>query len=80
MANGSVRFILVRHSLIIDRLIESTARSLNNLLEHFHQSFFFYLLPGPRRYVSIGMYYPPLVLVAIGLILKVCFAWILSVC
>jgi len=29
-------------------------RSLNNLLERFHQSFFFYLLPSTDRYVSIG--------------------------
>ncbi|KAJ8655462.1 hypothetical protein O0I10_008956 [Lichtheimia ornata] len=35
-------------------LIESTFRSLNNLLEHFHQSFFFYLLLKPNRYVSIA--------------------------
>ncbi|KAL0091128.1 GPI transamidase GAA1 [Phycomyces blakesleeanus] len=34
-------------------LVESTFRSLNNLLEHFHQSFFFYFLPQPNRYVSI---------------------------
>lgn len=29
-------------------------RSLNNLLERFHQSYFFYLLPSTDRYVSIG--------------------------
>lgn len=29
-------------------------RSLNNLLERFHQSFFFYLLPSTDRYISIG--------------------------
>ncbi|KAJ2577353.1 Glycosyl phosphatidyl inositol protein transamidase complex subunit, partial [Coemansia sp. RSA 1836] len=30
----------------IGRTVESTLRSLNNLLEHFHQSFFFYILPA----------------------------------
>ena len=28
------------------RILEGIYRSLNNLLERFHQSFFFYLLPG----------------------------------
>ncbi|KAI9266635.1 Gaa1-like protein [Phascolomyces articulosus] len=45
-------------------LLESTFRSLNNLLEHFHQSFFFYLLLRPNRYVSIGDYMPPIILFA----------------
>ncbi|KAI8139216.1 Gaa1-like protein [Fennellomyces sp. T-0311] len=45
-------------------LLESTFRSLNNLLEHFHQSFFFYLLLRPNRYVSIGDYMPPIILAA----------------
>ncbi|KAJ8964724.1 hypothetical protein NQ317_009211 [Molorchus minor] len=40
----------------IGRIIEGTFRSLNNLLERFHQSFFFYLLPSSDRYISIGRY------------------------
>ncbi|KAI8391330.1 Gaa1-like protein [Radiomyces spectabilis] len=60
------------HSLFgfhrIGVLVESTFRSLNNLLEHFHQSFFFYLLPQPDRYVSIGVYMPPIILFACSLI------------
>jgi glycosylphosphatidylinositol transamidase len=40
------------------RIIDSTLRSVNNLLEKFHQSFFFYLLFGTRSFVSIGMYLP----------------------
>ncbi|KAI8357897.1 Gaa1-like protein [Choanephora cucurbitarum] len=54
----------------IGRLVESTFRSLNNLLEHFHQSFFFYLLPQPNRYVSISQYMPPIILFACGLIFQ----------
>lgn len=46
------------------RLVESVVRSLNNLLEHFHQSFFFYLLLGPRFFVSIGTYLPSAMLVS----------------
>lgn len=36
--------------------VEGTTRSLNNLLEHMHQSFFFYLLPKRDRFVSIANY------------------------
>lgn len=54
----------------IGRLVESTFRSLNNLLEHFHQSFFFYLLPQPNRYVSISQYMPPVILFSCALIFQ----------
>lgn len=54
-------------------LVESTFRSLNNLLEHFHQSFFFYLLLKPNRYVSIGDYMPPVILFACSLVFQISF-------
>ncbi|CAN1188058.1 Glycosylphosphatidylinositol anchor attachment 1 protein [Linum perenne] len=38
------------------RLIEGVVRSVNNLLEKFHQSFFLYLLTAPAKFVSIGVY------------------------
>nr|CAB3250415.1 glycosylphosphatidylinositol anchor attachment 1 protein [Phallusia mammillata] len=44
----------------LGRVIEGISRSLNNLLERFHQSFFFYILPSTDNYISIGMYMPPL--------------------
>lgn len=34
--------------------LESILRSLNNLLERFHQSYFFYLLAATHRFISIG--------------------------
>jgi glycosylphosphatidylinositol transamidase len=37
---------------------------LNNLLEHLHQSFFFYLLMQSNRFVSIGTYLPSAMLLA----------------
>jgi glycosylphosphatidylinositol transamidase len=46
------------------RVIEGTVRSLNNLLEHLHQSFYYYLLPSPNLYLSIGDY-----MISLGLIL-----------
>ncbi|CAK7894607.1 GPI transamidase component Gaa1p [[Candida] anglica] len=46
------------------RIVDSTLRSVNNLLEKFHQSFFFYLMLSPRYFVSIGTYLPAAALVA----------------
>lgn len=46
------------------RVSESIFRSINNLLEHFHQSFFFYLLLSPKHFVSIGTYLPAAMAVA----------------
>lgn len=48
------------------RIVESTLRSINNLLEHFHQSFFFYFLLAPKNFVSIGTYLPAALMVAIA--------------
>ncbi|KAK4752828.1 hypothetical protein SAY87_021626 [Trapa incisa] len=44
------------------RLIEGVIRSVNNLLEKFHQSFFLYLLTSPGRFVSVGVYMIPFIL------------------
>ncbi|XP_052195542.1 uncharacterized protein LOC127803388 [Diospyros lotus] len=38
------------------RLVEGVIRSVNNLLEKFHQSFFLYLLTSPSKFVSVGVY------------------------
>ncbi|GAV70227.1 Gaa1 domain-containing protein [Cephalotus follicularis] len=45
------------------RLIEGVIRSVNNLLEKFHQSFFLYLLTAPTKFVSVGVY-----MIAFGLL------------
>ena len=60
----------------IARAIEGTVRSCNNLLEHFHQSFFFYLLPSPWRYVSIGLYMPAFIALVAPLALTAIALWI----
>ncbi|RWS21655.1 glycosylphosphatidylinositol anchor attachment 1 protein-like protein, partial [Leptotrombidium deliense] len=51
-SDGTVGITFVQ----IGRLIEGIFRSLNNLLEKFNRSYWFYLLPSTRRYVSIGYY------------------------
>ena len=55
----------------VTRVVEGVFRSLNNLLERFHQSFFFYLLPATDRYVSIGLYMPPFGVLALPIVIKV---------
>ncbi|GAB1216718.1 hypothetical protein ATERTT37_005936 [Aspergillus terreus] len=50
--------------MALGRTIEGLCRSLNNLLEHLHQSFFFYLLMQANRFVSIGTYLPSAMLIA----------------
>ena len=60
------------------RCVESIFRSLNNLLEHFHQSFFFYLLMQADRFVSIGTYLPSAMLVAVNFTIMAIALWIRS--
>lgn len=60
------------------RVIEGTFRSLNNLLEKLHQSFFFYLLMSTERFVSIGTYLPSAMLVAVNFTFTSIALWIRS--
>lgn len=53
--------------MAMGRVIEGTFRSLNNLLEKLHQSFFFYLLMSTERFVSIGTYLPSAMLAELSL-------------
>ena len=63
------------HEAILS-ITEDAVRSLNNILEKLHQSFFFWLLVDPRRYISIGMYLPPAVLLGVGMVLMAIWIWI----
>lgn len=64
--------------MAMGRIIESTFRSLNNLLEHLHQSFFFYLLMQSHSFVSIGTYLPSAMLLAANFTIMAIFLWIKS--
>ncbi|KAJ1857315.1 Glycosyl phosphatidyl inositol protein transamidase complex subunit, partial [Coemansia sp. RSA 2703] len=70
-----------RDLVSIGRTIEGTLRSLNNLLERFHQSFFFYLLSGNGGFnrsgwfISIGNYVPAAVLFAAALMFHAMDLW-----
>jgi glycosylphosphatidylinositol transamidase len=61
----------------LGRAIEGMARCLNNLLERFHQSFFFYLLPASHRYISIGLYFGPFAAMTLALVVKALAIWLL---
>jgi GPI-anchor transamidase subunit GAA1 len=64
--------------MAMGRVVEGTFRSLNNLLEHLHQSFFFYLLIGRERFVSIGTYLPSAMLVAANFTIMAIALWVES--
>lgn len=64
--------------MAMGRVIEGTFRSLNNLLEKLHQSFFFYLLMSTERFVSIGTYLPSAMLVAVNFTFTSIALWIKS--
>jgi len=59
----------------LGRIVEGTFRSLNNLLERFHQSFFFYILTSGSRYISIGLYMPMYGLLAGGFVFTAVGIW-----
>ncbi|KAF4591487.1 GPI transamidase component GAA1 [Ophiocordyceps camponoti-floridani] len=64
--------------MAMGRVLEGTFRSLNNLLEHLHQSFFFYLLMQRDRFVSIGTYLPSAMLVSANFTIMAIFLWVKS--
>lgn len=64
--------------MAMGRVIEGSFRSLNNLLEHLHQSFFFYLLMQRERFVSIGTYLPSAMLVAANFTIMAIALWVKS--
>lgn len=47
----------------LGRTVESSLRSLNNLLERLHASYFFYLLPRPGKFIPVGNYLPSAILI-----------------
>ncbi|KAF2459302.1 Gaa1-like protein [Lineolata rhizophorae] len=60
----------------LGRTVEGLCRSLNNLLEHLHQSFFFYFLVSTERFVSIGTYLPAAMVVAAGYTIMAIALWV----
>ncbi|KAL9974545.1 hypothetical protein ACROYT_G011593 [Oculina patagonica] len=78
MKEGGENWEYGRGFLETGKVIEGIFRSLNNLLEQFHQSFFFYLLPESHRYVSIGLYMPPFGCLLLGPVIMAIVYWTLA--
>lgn len=68
----------LQDEMAMGRVVESIFRSLNNLLEHFHQSFFFYILMQADRFVSVGTYLPSAMLVAANFSIMAIALWVRS--
>lgn len=62
-------------TLSVLKSLEGISRSLNNLLEKFHQSFFFYILIHNDRFISIGDYMPCAILFVSVFFIKSFFQW-----
>jgi GPI-anchor transamidase subunit GAA1 len=62
----------------LGRTTESLFRSINNLLEHLHQSFFFYILLNTNRFVSIGNYLPAAMIIAGSFSISALALWVQS--
>lgn len=58
------------------RIVESSLRTMNNLLERLHASFFFYLLTTPDRFMKIGNYLPSAVLISVAMIFRGLRCWV----
>ncbi|KAI9454996.1 Gaa1-domain-containing protein [Lactarius psammicola] len=60
----------------LGRTVESTMRTMNNLLERLHASFFFYIMTTPSSFLKIGGYLPSVVLVAASLMFGGLGEWV----
>ncbi|KAH9173624.1 Gaa1-domain-containing protein [Lactarius sanguifluus] len=60
----------------LGRTVESTLRTMNNLLERLHASFFFYIMTTPSSFLKIGSYLPSVVLVAASLMFGGLGEWV----
>ena len=56
--------------------VESTLRTMNNLLERLHASFFFYIMTSPSSFLKIGSYLPSVILVAASLMFGGLREWV----
>ena len=62
--------------IIIPRTVESTLRTMNNLLERLHASFFFYIMTGPQRFLKIGYFLPSAILISVAMMFHGLSTWV----
>ena len=58
------------------KILESSLRTMNNLLERLHASFFFFLLVRPELFMKIGMYLPSAILVGTAMLFSGLGEWV----
>jgi glycosylphosphatidylinositol transamidase len=62
--------------LALGRIVESTLRTMSNLLERLHASFFLYIMSTPSSFLKIGSYLPSAVLIAAALMFGGLREWV----
>ncbi|XP_023934325.1 glycosylphosphatidylinositol anchor attachment 1 protein [Bicyclus anynana] len=70
------QYLSTRNFYLLGITLERVLRSLNNLLERFHQSYFFYMLAATNRYISIGQYMPSLCLLCGAMLTRALCLWV----
>ncbi|MCP9260541.1 Palmitoyltransferase ZDHHC3 [Dirofilaria immitis] len=69
--------VIEGHSSLTDlaRICEGALRSLNNILEKFHQSYFLYVMTDIRHFLSVAYYMPALGLILFPLLILALREW-----
>ncbi|KAL4067915.1 Gaa1-like protein, partial [Scleroderma citrinum] len=60
----------------LGKIVESSLRTVNNLLERLHASFFFYLFTSPGTFMKIGKFLPSAVLVGVAMMFSGLGHWV----
>ncbi|KAJ8078974.1 Glycosyl phosphatidyl inositol protein transamidase complex subunit [Marasmius tenuissimus] len=60
----------------IGRIVESTLRTTNNLLERLHASFFLYVMTRPDKFLKIGSYLPSGILISVAMMFTGLRNWV----
>ncbi|KAG2020111.1 GPI-anchor transamidase [Coprinopsis cinerea AmutBmut pab1-1] len=58
------------------RIVEATLRTMNNLLERLHASFFFYILTGSYTFLKIGSFIPSAILIGVSMLFQGLTSWV----
>ncbi|KAK6107007.1 Gaa1-like GPI transamidase component family protein [Brugia pahangi] len=72
-----VKSVMEGHASLTDlgRICEGALRSLNNILEKFHQSYFLYIMTDIRHFLSVAYYMPALGLILFPLLILALREW-----
>ncbi|MFH4983747.1 hypothetical protein AB6A40_010456 [Gnathostoma spinigerum] len=62
----------------LGQICEGTLRSLNNILEKFHQSYFLYIMPNARSFISVAYYMPCIGLMMLPLVILMLRQWFIG--